>query len=120
MKPIEDSTDAKWLTLELKIGKWADNRTEPEHWEKVNEIARCDLSANVCTTTDNYFTTMSFDFKSKLDSAFGTIGHNAYFIQGIYMIDWKPVSIFAAFQVTKCSRLSIKPNVSPTSICTMK
>ena len=68
----------------MKIGNWSDNETGPIFWSQVNKIAHCDLDALVCTTNDNYFTTMSFDFKTKLNAAFGTIGKTAYFIQGIY------------------------------------
>lgn len=82
MTKVDGTNEAKWISIELKIGNWKDNQTGSAFWKPINEIARCDLDANVCTTTDNYFATMSFDFKTKLDSAFGTIGHIAYFIQG--------------------------------------
>lgn len=35
----------------------------------------------------NYFATMSFDFKRKLDAAFGALGETAYFIQGKLLIE---------------------------------
>lgn len=80
MKSIPKSNEAEWFTLEMKIGHW--NSSNPITWNPVNKIAHCDLKTETCTTTDTYFTTMSFDFKKKLDSAFGTIGDLAYFIQG--------------------------------------
>lgn len=66
----------------MSLGNWNDNKTEPVFWNQVEKIADCDLEAQVCTTTSNYFVTMSFDFKRKLNAAFGVIGKTAYFVQG--------------------------------------
>lgn len=91
MKRERKTNEAEWLTLEMRIGNWYDNETGPIFWSQVNKIGHCELDVQICTTTDNYFATMSFDFKKKLDSAFGTIGDVAYFIQGtkIYKVVYK-------------------------------
>ncbi|UXI15814.1 elongation of very long chain fatty acids protein 6 [Sarcoptes scabiei] len=76
---IAGSSEIEWLGLEMNIGHLNSHR--PISWNEVNKIAHCDLRTETCTTTDISFATMSFDFKTKLQSAFGTIGKTAYFIQ---------------------------------------
>nr|XP_027204226.1 uncharacterized protein LOC113797952 [Dermatophagoides pteronyssinus] len=77
---ITSNRQAEWFQLEMKINRW--NSTTPIFWNEIQKIANCDLEKEICTATDPYFMTMAFDFKRKLDGAFGVIGDIAYFIQG--------------------------------------
>ncbi|XP_046913312.2 uncharacterized protein LOC124494188 [Dermatophagoides farinae] len=77
---ITPNRQAEWFQLEMKINRW--NSTTPIFWNEIQKIANCDLKTEICTATDSYFMTMAFDFKRKLDGAFGVIGDIAYFIQG--------------------------------------
>lgn len=70
--------------MEYAIGDWGQNGTGTDSgWSAPSRVARCALDSKVCSTSDNYFATMNFDFKKPLDAAFGVIGQTAYFIQGI-------------------------------------
>lgn len=118
MKSSDDGSEAEWLTLEMKIGNWSANQTEPKIWGQVNKIAQCDLEAQLCTVTDNYFAAMSFDFKQKLNSAFGTIGETAYFVQGtlhhfLFFVIFFTLPTFS--QGATCSKCSTRISVSPIS-----
>ncbi|OTF83480.1 hypothetical protein BLA29_004272 [Euroglyphus maynei] len=76
---ITSNRQAEWFQLEMQINRW--NSTTPIFWNEIQKIANCDLRKEICTATDPYFMTMAFDFKRKLDGAFGVIGNIAYFIQ---------------------------------------
>lgn len=104
MKSKEDGTEVEWLTLEVNLGDWWSatekiNGTDqavadPQlHWGTISKIAQCDIVEAICFKTSggkdrltDYFATMSFDFKRKLDSAFGTLGETAYFVQGMFAL----------------------------------
>ena len=82
-KHITGSNEEEWLTMEYTIGEWGQNGTDSGVWNEPSRVARCSLDSKVCSTSDNYFATMNFDFKKPLDAAFGVIGQMAFFIQGI-------------------------------------
>ncbi len=82
-KHIIGSNEEEWLTMSYDIGNWGENGTDSGSWNEPIRIAHCSIDSKVCTTSDNYFATMNFDFKKGLDAAFGVIGANAYFIQGL-------------------------------------
>ena len=76
MKHSWNGKDAEWN----KIEGWIEG--EDLNWSTMEKVAYCDLNSEICTTKDNYFTTLGLDWKRKLDSAFGVIGETAFFIQG--------------------------------------
>lgn len=54
-------------------------------WGSVVRLAKCEPDVKSCIIDENYLTMARFDFKRKLDAAFGTIGKVVYFIQGNVM-----------------------------------
>ncbi|XP_054160148.1 uncharacterized protein LOC128958332 isoform X2 [Oppia nitens] len=88
---IPGTSEEEWLTMDYLIGEWGQNGSDSGVWTEPSRIARCSLDSKVCSTSDNYFATMNFNFKRSLDAAFGVVGHNAYFIQDsiIYNVSYR-------------------------------